>query len=256
MISKYIERAIRLHAEREFPKESCGVIINRMGHHAYIECSNVAEDPELNFRISANEYILCESKGEIVAIVHSHGKNTLNHLSSSDRISQYKNPIPWVLHSDGEVKVYNPIPKLKGREFIEGYCDCYDSFRDLYALAGKHMREYSPAEGFRIPDWHKAENATSPFLDFMGYEGFCVVEKFEDIEPGDVILSLLGSGIPNHASVYVGENQIFHHLPRRASGIENLRKFFIDYKHSVWRAKDRDSLDLEAAINLLRKEKN
>lgn len=255
MISAHIEREIKKHAKRVEPEECCGVIINRMGHYAYVECKNVAEDPKMNFKISSNELILCESKGEISAIVHSHcGSKSLNHLSSNDRISQYHNPVPWVLLSRGELKIYEPIRKLKGREFVEGYCDCYDSFRDLYAIAGKEMKPYTPNEGYRIPDWHKEPGAKSPFLEFMGEEGFHEIERMEDIEPGDIILSLLGANIPNHASVYIGENEIFHHLPGRASGIETLRRYFIDFKHSIWRASDRENLNIEAAINLLRKE--
>lgn len=255
MISSHIEREIKKHAARVAPEECCGVIINRMGHQAYVECKNVAEDPMRNFKIGANEIILCESKGDIVAIVHSHyGDNSICHLSSNDRIAQYHNPIPWILFSHDEIKIYDPIRKLKGREFVEGYCDCYDSFRDFYAIAGKEMGDYSPADGYRIPDWHKKSGAKSPFLEFMMIEGFHEIDGIDDIEPGDVILSLLGANIPNHASVYIGENEIFHHLPRRASGIEALRRYFIDFKHSIWRASDRENLDIESAIKLLRKE--
>ncbi len=255
-MNRYIERAIKLHAKKNPFIECCGLIVNTGAGQFYIECENVHEDKKNHFKISDKDYISVSSMGEIVAVVHSHvGKNANETLSKNDRIMQYLNPITWVLCSRGKVSVHEPIKKLKGREFKEGYCDCYDSFKDFYKLAGKDMGEYSPEDGFRIPDWHKVEGAESPFLQFMGKEGFSEVEKIESIEPGDVILSLLGAPIPNHASTYIGDNEIFHHLPGRPSAIEPLRRYFIDFKHSIWRADDRASLQILDVIAILKSER-
>ncbi len=81
-----------------------------------------------------------------------------------------------------------------------------------------------------------------------------MIEGFNDMKEGDVIISLLGSNIPNHSLVYVGNNEVFHHLPERLSGVEVLRDYFIKMKHSIWRYKDSENLPISDVIKLLKSE--
>lgn len=256
ILNEKIKELIGNYAKASTAEEVCGLLIEREDkNQLFYPCQNEASDKANNFKIGWRSFITAQSFGQVVAVVHSHiGKKPMMHLSASDRQSQYLVRMPWVLCVNGEIKIYEPIRKLKYREFKEGYCDCYDSFKDFYALAGLEMGDYSPSEGYRIPDWHKEKGVESPFLKFMESEGFYQIKGFSEMEPGDVILSLLGAEIPNHASVYVGNNNIFHHLPGRSSGVETLRKYFIDYKHSIWRHKDSDKLRIKEVIELLNKE--
>lgn len=235
--------------------EACGLVVERGEFLNFMPCDNIAKDRKNSFLISPDNYLIASMSGKVKAVVHSHpGDDQCNHLSSADRICQYKHPTEWWLVHSGEVKKYPAIPNLKGREFKEGYLDCYDSFRDFYRLAGLEMKDYSPNDGFRIPDWHKAEGVSSPFTDNIESEGFIQVSSLSDLIPGDVIFSLLGSHIPNHASVYVGENKIFHHLPGKLSGVETLREYFIKFRHSIWRYHDVSKLNINAALEILRNE--
>jgi proteasome lid subunit RPN8/RPN11 len=56
------------HAERECPRESCGLVVN--GN--YWPCVNIAKDPIVDFAIDPRAYLGAQMSGPIAAIVHSH----------------------------------------------------------------------------------------------------------------------------------------------------------------------------------------
>jgi len=254
-----LERELTLqiikHLAGTTKEERCGLVVESAGIKFYIPCHNSHPVPSDNFCISQADYVAASVRGKVVAVCHSHTEKGLEHLSSNDRIQQYRNNIPWILHSHrGEVtelSVWEPVRKLKGREFSEGYLDCYDSFRDFYALAGKHLPDFSPSDGYRIEGWYKEPGATSPFTDNIENFGFNKVKDHNDMIPGDVIFSLLGAKVPNHVSVYVGNNMIFHHLPGKLSMVEPLRGFYLKYTHSIWRSGNHKDLNISGAIELL-----
>lgn len=236
-------------------KEKCGLVVESAGIEFYIPCHNSHPAPSDNFCISQADYISASIRGKIIAVCHSHTDNGLEHLSSNDRVHQYKNNITWILHSykngNPSLSVWEPIKKLKGRDFSEGYLDCYDSLRDFYALAGKQLPEFSPEDGYRIEGWYKEPGVTSPFTDNIEGLGFSKVKSHADMIPGDIIFSLLGAKVPNHASVYIGNNMIFHHLPGKLSMVEPLRGFYMKYTDSIWRSSNHKELNISGAIELL-----
>ena len=59
--------AARVHAERCYPDESCGLIIAG----EYFPCNNVADDKRTGFEIHAS--ILASAGDRIEVLVHSHG---------------------------------------------------------------------------------------------------------------------------------------------------------------------------------------
>ena len=255
-IDQPLAKEILKYLSSDKNNELCGLVVESGGAFRFIPCENKHDEKDNNFIISPNDYIKASTMGKVVAVCHSHNANGLNHLSSGDRISQYFSGLQWILVKNGDglpvLSTWNPVPKLKGREFVEGYSDCYDSFRDFYRLAGIEMGNYGPECGLRIPDWYKQENAVSPFLENIESEGFKRVNSISSIEPGDVIFSLLGAKVPNHASVYIGNNEIFHHLPGKLSCCEPLKGFYIKYAHSFWRHYDRDNLNIKSVIDILR----
>lgn len=255
IIEQALAKEILIYLSSRTDEELCGLVVESGGAYRFLQCENNHQSKVDNFKINPNDYIKASTMGKVAAVCHSHNESGLNHLSSNDRISQYLNPIDWILVKNGDlhpaISLWTAIPKLKGREFSEGYSDCYDSFRDFYRLAGIEMGEYGPSEGMRIPDWYKKEGASSPFLENIESEGFYQIKSSSLLEPGDVILSLLGAKVPNHASVYVGDNQIFHHLPGKLSACEPMKSFYMKYAHSFWRHKDRDNLNISAVIDIL-----
>lgn len=255
MITDLLASQIKSYCESNKKVESCGLVVESSSGMFFYPSENVHEKPEDNFMISPEAEIIASTYGNVVAVVHSHVSDShLKTLSVNDRICQYKDGREWWLYVDGEIKIFPKQRKLKGREFIEGKQDCYDSMKDFYFLCGVDLGEYSQEQGYRIPGWHEREGATSPFIDFFESEGFYSGIKLEDIQPGDVIVSLLGSTVGNHCSVYVGDNEIFHHLPRKLSFIEFLRPYFTRYKDSIWRHKESEKLPIDLVIKILRGE--
>lgn len=250
-----IEKTIKTYMMASGNFERCGLVVEKQYGDTFIPCKNIHFEPKENFLISSSDFVRASINGKIKAVVHSH-VNGINKLSSIDRCCQYINKYDYWLYCDGELTKHSPIKKLKGREFKEGFVDCYDSMKDFYYLCGVDLGSYNPGDGFRIPDWHKEPGAKSPFIENLAREGFFQIEKMEDMIEGDVIISLLGSNVPNHSLVYLGNNRVFHHLPERLSGVEPLREYFVKMKHSIWRRLDYKDLPFSDVISILDRENN
>lgn len=256
-INEQIKKEICDYMSEDLTVERCGLVVESGGFQRFFSCKNVHLFPKDNFMVDQKDYLIASMSGDIIAVVHSHTEKDIQHLSAFDRFAQYSDPVKWILYHPsipGFLREYESFPKLKGREFEEGKLDCYDAFRDFYRLAGLEMGSYGPDEGYRVEDWHRVPGVESPYLQFIEKEGFERVPNIQDLQPGDVILSLLAATIPNHASIYVGQNKIFHHLPNRLSMVENLRTFYINYAHSFWRHKDVNKLKIDMVINQINEE--
>ena len=80
-----IKDKIKSHAERVFPEECCGFLIEEdQGQIKVIECKNTAEDKQSLFKISIEEYLQALVEGDICAVYHSHTKGE-NSFSEADK---------------------------------------------------------------------------------------------------------------------------------------------------------------------------
>ena len=61
-----------LHAKREDPKESCGLLINIKGKEKYFPCRNLSMTDHQCFIIDPEDYIKADNTGDITAVIHSH----------------------------------------------------------------------------------------------------------------------------------------------------------------------------------------
>ena len=61
-----------LHAQREDPKESCGLLLNVKGKERYYPCRNLSMTEHQCFIIDPEDYVKADNIGEIVGVVHSH----------------------------------------------------------------------------------------------------------------------------------------------------------------------------------------
>ena len=61
-----------LHAQREDPKESCGLLLNIKGKERYFPCRNLSMTDHQCFIIDPEDYVKADNAGEIVGVVHSH----------------------------------------------------------------------------------------------------------------------------------------------------------------------------------------
>lgn len=215
-------QAIQAHAVAEYPRESCGLIVDTAVGETYIPCRNTAETPSEHFRLPAEDYADAEDHGEILAVVHSH-PNVAATASDADRVMCEASGVAWHIVSVGQVDGEEPQccdlqtihpcgyrAPLVGRQFAHGILDCYTLVRDFYALKlGVLLSEYDREDNW----WEKGQELYS--MDRLRAEGFYPIPDAP--RRGDMILMQIRSPVPNHAGIYLGDGQMLHHMADRIS---------------------------------------
>ena len=213
-LTEEILDAIRAHAQRDFPKEACGVVIIRRGKQVYVPCANLAPSPAEHFLISPDDYAKAEDEGEVIRIVHSH-PNIAPVPSEADKVGCEGSGLPWLIVNWPTAKIFEFEPSgfeapLVGRSFHHGVLDCYSLVRDYFA------REAS----IDIPDMARDPNWWLKGQDLYteNFEAF----GFAEIDPAhlrrhDALLMQVGSPVINHAAVYIGDGMIMQHCAGRLS---------------------------------------
>ncbi|PRC93096.1 C40 family peptidase [Solimicrobium silvestre] len=210
---------IKRHAEADYPREACGLIIIRRGREKYLPCKNLAPDTE-HFIISAQDYAVAEEMGEIVAVVHSHPDAPAS-PSEADKVSCEASGVLWhIIRVDGtegiptagELITIEPcgyqVP-LVGRQFFHGVLDCYSLIRDWY----QQTRSIELKQFSRADEWWN-DGKSDLYTQGFPQAGFVSIESNAEMQVGDVILMQIRStnGVPNHAAIYIGDGLILHHL--------------------------------------------
>lgn len=224
------------------PLEMCGFVVSIEGKLEFIHCENIAPDPQNYFEISPDDFIRAEEKGHILALVHSH-PNGEPKLSLADRQMQLLSDLDWWLICDDEVYQFPKVVPLISRTFEHGKMDCYTLFRDFYYLCGFDFPDYLRADEW----WWQGENL---YLEHLEENGFYQV-SLENIQVGDVVLVRIESPVPNHAAIYVGEQRVLHHAPKRLSKRDLYDGYWLKYTHSIWRHKEWLMSNSTAVLNNL-----
>ncbi len=219
------KQAAMVHAKQVVPQESCGFVVIRNGKDIYVPSENIALDPENHFEISPEANLKADSLGEIVGVVHSHPFQRPE-PSIHDRAACEKSQLVWwILNpTTEEWSVIEPcgekIP-LFGRPYSHGVLDCYsfaiDYYKEVYDIV---LNDYPREEEW----WLKGQNL---YTQYFEQEGFVSI-PFKDAKPGDAFLLTINSTVANHGAVYVGGNEIAHHLYGRISSRDVLNKFYRD----------------------------
>lgn len=195
--------AMREHAKVEWPKESCGVLKGGV----YIPCENLHQMPKEAFRIDPRVSTGAD------AIIHSHCMPFYHsEPSEHDMRVQQTSRIPWgIIHCSsawaskpmwfGDFRLLDP---LVGRQFVSGVYDCYSLIRAYYWQTRQVvLREY-PRDRKTVRDRNLYER------EFQN-AGFVRVDE-GGLQEGDGLLMMMISGAVHHAGIYIGNNQILHHL--------------------------------------------
>lgn len=243
MITEELKQILINTAKKEFPKEMCGILfLNEENNVEFKQCDNLSDNPTELFEMDNSVLI----DYNVVAIVHSH-TNGRNYLSKYDMRNQHLLNLDWVLVCGEQVIKYRPIEPLLGRPFEFNKQDCYNLFRDCYMLAGS---DHLP--NFEYPDnWY--EQGMNLYVDRLPEYGF---EKVDNLEIGDVILFTIGSEIPNHAGVYLGDNLFIHHSIDRLSKRDIFGGYWLKNTHSIWRYKWKSQLNFMAILENLEMSSN
>ena len=213
-LSPSIKSQILAHAKDESPKECCGLVAVVKGKRRYFPCKNLADTPDEHFVLDPVDYAAAEDKGEIVAVIHSHPATNHN-PSPADRVACEQSGLAWhIVNPNTENWGYcEPegfeLPYV-GREFSHGVVDCYSLCRDWYKREfGLQLRDYPRRDQW----WEQGQNL---YLDNFEKEGFRKI-PVEELQRGDALLMNLQSPVPNHAAIYLGDQQVLHHVQGRLS---------------------------------------
>lgn len=226
MLRRSVIRDAQRHARAEYPRESCGLMINDV----YIPCRNIAEDPTKDFVIDPKDRLKAEKTGQIRAVIHSHPGGPM-FPSESDMTGQIASGVAWAIIGLDEDRMSEPfvwggdtpVPPLLGRDFRHGVTDCLSLIRDTFRLGREACMTQGvdwPFEAMIFDDIARADcwwdRGDDLYLRNFERWGFSPVMA-HDIKPGDVFLTKIRSEQLNHGGVLLNDGLILHHLPGRLS---------------------------------------
>jgi proteasome lid subunit RPN8/RPN11 len=220
LLTDKILTEIRQHAaieylnrdSRNMPRESCGLVVVHKGKYQYVPCKNIAESNE-HFVLDPVDYANAEDAGEVVLVVHSH-PDIPPDPSQADLVGCEASGLPWLIVNwpTGVTFQFEPsgfTAPLYGRVFAHGILDCYAFIRDYYRL---NLAITLPDFNRQDEWWLKGRNL---YTDNFQVAGFNLVNGPK--KEHDVLLLQVGSPVPNHGVVVLGDGCIGHHQMGRLS---------------------------------------
>ncbi len=208
------------HALDEYPKESCGLIIDN--GTAYVRMRNIHESPKNNFRMHTPDFLEYLQAGRISAFMHSHtGNNPFP--SRQDMVLQENMALPWGITYISPDKDIDgpfffgdqvPIAPLLERNFRCGVHDCYTLLRDIYRQELDITLPIFPRQG---EWWNSKQNLLE---ENFKKAGFKQIDRTQ-LRKNDVLLCRVNSPkdnpVVNHIAIVRERGQIIHHMLKRLS---------------------------------------
>lgn len=219
---------IKEQARNRYPQEAVWVITSK---GMAIELENVAEDPINDFAVDQAKFWSYEPK----ALVHSHTIQR-GHMGNRDNFvdprapsgldmqSQIAMDLPWGILAVDEDTVTDLLwfpdydAELLGKPYISGVYDCYTLVQRYY-YQNYGIKLYTVPYS---PLWWETEPRL--YIDNFKDAGFYEVRESE-LEVGDMILIRIFGDVATHSAVYLGNDQIMHHMGNRLSVIENYSRW-------------------------------
>ena len=221
ILSDEVKQQFIQHAQRDAPREACGLVAVVKGKQRYYECKNIAKGIN-DFILDPRDYIriddlVSHDSGDIVAVVHSHPVSD-SRPTMADRVGCETSGLQWDIFSL-KTKLWHSftpsgyVAPLIGRVFKHGVFDCYSALRDWY---GQRLNINLP-DFERQPEWWK--KGDNLLMENFASAGFTEVVD-GSIQVGDVFLMNISSVVVNHCAVYIGNDQVFHQMMNRLSSRE------------------------------------
>ncbi len=215
------------HAQADYPREACGLLLKQGRKVSYLPCRNAAalQTGKDSFQLHPQDWAAAEDAGVVLAVVHSHPDDDA-HPSPYDIGACTRSGLPWFIVSwpgaAWRLQWPEPLP-LVGRAFAHGVVDCYSLVRDYYAQLGLVLPDFERADDWWVetPDRQPA----NLYRDNFAAAGFVDLGQAAP-QLHDVLLMRVASRVENHAAVYVGPDpampgtapRILQHLHGRLSG--------------------------------------
>lgn len=201
--------AIMAHAAAEYPRECCGVVVQKSRVQRYMPCRNLASEPTEHFHLSPEDYAAAEDWGTVIAIVHSHPDATTQ-PSELDKAQCDATLLPWHIASwpEGDIRTIQPrgeLPLLE-RPFVLGHFDCW----------GLVMSYFRQTHGIELTDYRVdypwwEDSYPENFYHDCWYE--CGFREFSGApRPGDMVIMQVQATKWNHAGILLEGNMLLHHL--------------------------------------------
>lgn len=203
------------HAQAEFPREACGLVIIVKGKERFWPCRNLSDYGDDQFIMSPQDYAEAALAGEIVGVFHSH-VNLPPDPSDADRSACEASGLKWYILGVPSMAwaEFEPVgyeAPLVGRVHVWGRMDCWSLVRDWYKRErGVKLADPPRSKGF---EW-RGENPMGKYKEY----GFVDVPIEEELRVGDVIIMQTGDSlVANHVAMYIGDDHILHHPENRLS---------------------------------------
>jgi len=222
-----------IHANKQAPKESCGLLAIIKGKETYWPCKNLSESPDEFFVIDPDNWADCEDEGELIAIIHSHPYGSAL-PSEADKASCEHLGLPFYIYSVQQKNWIDFEPSgytsgLYGRTWIWGKHDCWSLITD-YFLNKKQIN---------LKFWQRPKSIKTfcedPYFEkVLTGSGFKQVSK-DNIINDDVLLMQGPDEKLNHVALYIGDQTILHHNIRQLSCRELYDLRYIEATKKVYR---------------------
>jgi len=222
-----------IHADKQAPKESCGLLAIIKGKETYWPCKNLSESPDEFFVIDPDNWADCEDQGELIGIIHSHVYGSAL-PSEADKASCEHLGLPFYIYSVEQKNWVDFEPSgytsgLYGRTWIWGKHDCWSLVTDYFLNKKK----------INLKFWERPKSiktfCENPYFEkVLTGSGFKEVSK-DNIINDDVLLMQGPDEKLNHVALYIGDQTILHHNIRQLSCRELYDLRYIEATKKVYR---------------------
>ncbi|BDH46383.1 peptidase P60 [Salmonella enterica subsp. enterica serovar Choleraesuis] len=227
--------AIAAHAAAEYPRECCGLLVQKGRVQSYYPCENIHPKPTEDFKINPQNQIDASKIGHVVGIVHSHPDQTARPTETDLAYCDF-HEVPWHILSWPERDFRTIYPRgelpLVGRPFVLGVYDCW----------GLIMSYFRQEHGIELHDyrvdyhwWEEGHNDN--FYQDCWYE--CGFREFSGPpQPGDMVIMQVQASKWNHAGILLADNMLLHHLYGQLSARVPYGGYWAERTMSIVRYKD------------------
>ena len=201
-----------------------------LGHHVSDEIFKLLEEHnKIHLAQREGKLVIREAEESVVAIVLKKTDDSVSKLELEERTELNDSKILFVTVGSSknisEVFIPNEYfenAKYEGRPFLHGLFDCYTLIQDYYK---REFNIFLPTNMQR--NWNWWSQGENLYVDNAKYHRF---EEVTDIKKHDVLVMKIGSPVPNHGAIYLGDNKILHHAAGRFSTIQTLTN---SYKQKI-----------------------